>query len=211
VSEKQTNKINARRNLLKGIAAGSGAVITGKSLPESWSRPVIDSVMLPAHAQTSGPDSFTGQGMEQASITPDSRFVKLMNGLVEDAHAVSALEALGICIKSDGVGTVSVDAIITGGTTDIMDASASNVPVPGDPVTMDLTDCNTLSGTLLDNLGLIQDAHAGANITKVEVQVFSINGNAVGEFLILYNGKERTIEFDLDPGDCTAPSCPPPV
>jgi hypothetical protein len=43
----------SRRKLLKSIAAGSGAVVVGKSLPESWSRPVVDSVILPAHAQTS--------------------------------------------------------------------------------------------------------------------------------------------------------------
>ena len=43
----------SRRKLLKSIAAGSGAIVAGKSLPESWSRPVVDSVMLPAHAQTS--------------------------------------------------------------------------------------------------------------------------------------------------------------
>jgi hypothetical protein len=34
----------SRRKLLKSIAAGSGAVIAGKSLPESWSKPVVDSV-----------------------------------------------------------------------------------------------------------------------------------------------------------------------
>jgi len=44
---------NNRRKLLKTIAAGSGAVVAGKGLPESWSRPVVDSVLLPAHAQTS--------------------------------------------------------------------------------------------------------------------------------------------------------------
>jgi len=43
----------SRRKLLKSIAAGSGAIVAGKSLPESWSRPVVDSVMLPVHAQTS--------------------------------------------------------------------------------------------------------------------------------------------------------------
>jgi len=42
-----------RRRLLKSIAAGSGAVITGKTLPESWTRPIVDSVALPAHAETS--------------------------------------------------------------------------------------------------------------------------------------------------------------
>ena len=44
---------NSRRKLLKTFAAGSGAVVAGKNLPESWTRPVVDSVMLPAHAQTS--------------------------------------------------------------------------------------------------------------------------------------------------------------
>jgi hypothetical protein len=47
------NKNESRRKLLKSIAAGSGAIVAGKSLPESWSKPVVDSVMLPAHAQTS--------------------------------------------------------------------------------------------------------------------------------------------------------------
>ena len=52
----------SRRKLLKSIAAGSGAIVAGKSLPESWSKPVVDSVILPAHAQTSPgaePTTFT--------------------------------------------------------------------------------------------------------------------------------------------------------
>lgn len=46
------NSTVCRRKLLKSLAAGSGAVIAGKSLPESWIKPVIDTVMLPAHAVT---------------------------------------------------------------------------------------------------------------------------------------------------------------
>jgi hypothetical protein len=42
-----------RRKLLKSIAIGSGVIVAGRSLPESWSRPVVGSVMLPAHAATS--------------------------------------------------------------------------------------------------------------------------------------------------------------
>lgn len=58
---KQTQNRPSRRNTLR-ILAASGAVITGRTLPESWSRPVIDSVVLPAHAQMSpqddgGPDT----------------------------------------------------------------------------------------------------------------------------------------------------------
>ena len=85
MSEKLENKSNARRKLLKGIAAGSGAVIAGKTLPESWSRPVIDSVMLPAHAQTSL-RSFTNR-LTGAAIEPDSQFARVLGGLVNEAHA----------------------------------------------------------------------------------------------------------------------------
>ena len=46
----KTSSENLRR-LLKAVGAGGGAVIAGKQLPESWTRPVLDSVMLPAHAQ----------------------------------------------------------------------------------------------------------------------------------------------------------------
>ena len=41
-----------RRKLLKSIAAGSGAIVAGKSLPESWSS-CSGFGHLPAHAQTS--------------------------------------------------------------------------------------------------------------------------------------------------------------
>ncbi len=52
MSDKKSNE--SRRKLLKSIAAGSGAVVAGKSLPESWSKPVVDAVLLPAHAATTG-------------------------------------------------------------------------------------------------------------------------------------------------------------
>lgn len=43
-----------RRTLIKSIVAGSGAALAGNSLPESWAKPIVDLVMLPAHAQTTG-------------------------------------------------------------------------------------------------------------------------------------------------------------
>lgn len=50
MTDKKSN--DSRRKLLKSLAAGSGAVVAGKGIPESWSKPVINSVMLPAHAAT---------------------------------------------------------------------------------------------------------------------------------------------------------------
>ena len=61
---------DSRRKLLKSIAAGSGAIVAGKSLPESWSKPVVDSVMLPAHAQTSPAEPAPPTGpLAVASVT----------------------------------------------------------------------------------------------------------------------------------------------
>lgn len=52
--KKEQNKITkSRRQLLKASVVGTGAFVAGKSLPDQWSRPLVESVTLPAHAQTS--------------------------------------------------------------------------------------------------------------------------------------------------------------
>ena len=53
-NESTSNKMRkSRRRLIQGLVAG-GVVVTAKSVPYKWSRPVVEAVMLPAHAQTSG-------------------------------------------------------------------------------------------------------------------------------------------------------------
>ncbi|KAB2888887.1 MAG: hypothetical protein F9K32_14865 [Desulfobulbaceae bacterium] len=52
---KEDHKINeGRRKALKKIAAGTSVLIGYSILPEEWSLPIIQSVVLPAHAATSG-------------------------------------------------------------------------------------------------------------------------------------------------------------
>lgn len=89
---KNRKSSEGRRKLLKTIAAGSGVIVVGKSLPDNWSKPVVDAVMLPAHAQTSPPLTVTfnyfGQNVSRASIDPGRRFAELISdGLIEAAHA----------------------------------------------------------------------------------------------------------------------------
>lgn len=43
----------ARRKILRGAAAGGGVAAGLHALPEKWASPVVDSVVLPAHAATS--------------------------------------------------------------------------------------------------------------------------------------------------------------
>jgi len=50
MTDKKSN--DSRRKLLKSIAAGGGAVVAGQTLPKSWSKPVVDSIVLPVHAET---------------------------------------------------------------------------------------------------------------------------------------------------------------
>ena len=52
---------NSRRKILKQTLAG-GAVISAGVASSKWSKPVVDSVVLPAHAQTSTPGGGTGGG-----------------------------------------------------------------------------------------------------------------------------------------------------
>ncbi len=51
-NEKEKINIGKRRRILKALATGTGAVATVKLAPEKWTKPVVDSVLLPAHAQT---------------------------------------------------------------------------------------------------------------------------------------------------------------
>ena len=58
IKDVKSNEVSDRRALLKVLVAGS-AVVTGfKALPESWSKPLTQSVMLPAHAQSTAAADF---------------------------------------------------------------------------------------------------------------------------------------------------------
>jgi len=190
-----------RRKLLKSIAAGSGAIVAGKSLPENWARPVVDSVILPAHAQTSGePAAFVSSGGPlpgRVSIDGDSLFADITNTLVPEAKANGFFPEIP-CIVNNGNGIVTVDVIIGS------DSYQKAVTVGAAKVSMDPCGQNG-AGIDLDRLGLINDAHAVVLIP--EVQIDSIDPNATG---ILYiNGSEYTI--DLPPGTCTSGPCSPPI
>lgn len=61
----QTTREQARRRILKRLVAGGGIVATERIIPQDWHRPVVESVILPAHAQTS-------PGTEEDKPTPEN-------------------------------------------------------------------------------------------------------------------------------------------
>ncbi|KAA3623931.1 MAG: hypothetical protein DWQ08_10940 [Proteobacteria bacterium] len=79
-----------RRQLLKSLGAGGALYAGSQGLPAAWNKPVIESITLPAHAQTTGgvlagtfqlavadrgaptPDVLDGGNVEYATSVPDS-------------------------------------------------------------------------------------------------------------------------------------------
>ncbi len=119
---------SARRALLKTLAIGSGSASLTQ-LPTRWTTPVIESVMLPAHAQTTGnlpPTFFSGTGVTGQVVdasTPGGATVdqliaatdRLLSGVVPSASAGQPGSGGGngyfVCAAVDpnnGTATVSV-------------------------------------------------------------------------------------------------------
>ncbi len=87
-----------RRDLLKKLAIGG---VAGAALPAQWSKPVIDSVMLPAHAQTTT-GTVTGGGGGGGTGPGPSAGESLLDYFVSPAEAA---------VVSDYCATISIQAV----------------------------------------------------------------------------------------------------
>jgi len=71
-----------RRKLFKALIGTGAAVVAGRTLPEQWTRPVVEAVIVPAHAQATGV-MFGGTGLSAAPLgllaDPRTRFARLMD------------------------------------------------------------------------------------------------------------------------------------
>ena len=93
----QTNrKKAARRRLLKSAAVVSGGVGLGKTLPNTWSKPIVNSILLPAHASTT--DAIGTLADAGTTQIPD------VNPCVGESQTIGA-DQFAIDIVYDGVST----------------------------------------------------------------------------------------------------------
>ncbi len=113
-----------RRILLKSIVSGFGAVVAGKSLPKSWSKPVVDSVMLPAHAETTGgsvkvlvetptwySDDFTFGGIQAQTLLLEDA----LSVLVQDAQASCLTTQGSMCVDTRNAPAFKAQVLVTDG------------------------------------------------------------------------------------------------
>lgn len=95
----------SRRRALRGIVAGGGAGAVAAFVPGTWTRPVVDSVLLPAHAQTSvTPYQSVGSVGDISGLEPsESQFRQFVDNvtdmLMPSAHAASGWSPYGSCLQ----------------------------------------------------------------------------------------------------------------
>lgn len=183
---------SARRRLLKGLLAGGSVAGTAKVvLPETWSRPLVDAALVPAHAQATGPVSVTLQGpivvngsavfLDRPSSSTGLASIgeSLLDALVPAAQAgirptVSALD--GCCLR----------LVLEGENGELETVKSVTI------------DCNCLSsfqgsGSVEQLLG------SGINADGFEVMASSVSLDE-GEGQI--SDGENTADFVVTPGPC---------
>lgn len=83
----QTTAQDARRRILRNIITGGTVGAGAALLPTKWSKPVVDSVLLPTHAQSSAV-AFNGSGLIGNIITRNDPEENDPNGFAEFVRAV---------------------------------------------------------------------------------------------------------------------------
>ena len=93
----------ARRRILKTLLAGGGVIAGAKALPEKWAKPVVESVVLPAHAQGSPvPLIFTTRPMpgpgpaKQPTAKPEQSTASALLDMIIPPAEAEVLELCGV-------------------------------------------------------------------------------------------------------------------
>jgi hypothetical protein len=122
-NSKQRTRNESRRTALKTLMAGGGFV-TLSALPARWAKPVVDAVMLPAHAQTSSARNGILLNAQQGRLEPS-----WWKRIVPSAYAGETVVSSFLCIESTGEGTFAAS----------LSSSHGTVTASGD-----IGDCETL-------------------------------------------------------------------
>ncbi|KAA3622568.1 MAG: hypothetical protein DWQ08_12660 [Proteobacteria bacterium] len=100
------NSLDARRRIVRNLLIGGGAVAGTATIPEKWSKPMVEGVVLPAHAQTTFTDGTVDLG-GPFRLTGDNAPGFQQNVLDAFAGPAHAIDLSDGCIsirvkKSDG-------------------------------------------------------------------------------------------------------------
>lgn len=132
MSDKKANQ-RARRRLLKVLSLGTAAA-SGKLVPDAWTRPVVASVMLPAHAVATGevPVEPPCRPQFSYSIVPNGTII---GGFVLFATAVfdEVPDGIGYLCNWTVPGTLDVDHTATATSGVLLCTATSTFTCRGEP------------------------------------------------------------------------------
>ena len=190
------NTNSARRKLLKSLTLGGAATVTAKSLPGEWKKPVVNTVVLPAHAQTSPPpftpDFHGGMAMTRVNgITglsvPEQLFKSIIDSVIPPAQACVCrevnVEIQQCCTKPASSANQSVNLQVAfliqrdveGEGVNIEHWGAQGVPVDGSIVPL-----TRLTGACLGieaNISIDQIGQTSKGFISMTTQVSSWSAN----------------------------------
>jgi hypothetical protein len=102
---------SGRRKLLKSLTVGGAAAVTAKSMPEEWTKPLVNGVSLPAHAQTTVPPvspnfhggfGMAGPGPLTDLSAPEQIFKSLIDSVIPPALACPC-KSVVVEMQQDGL------------------------------------------------------------------------------------------------------------
>lgn len=99
---------NERRKVLRNTVIGGGAVVTSAAIPGKWKKPLLDSVILPSHAQMTNAPVVMGGGSGISIVQNSNGFDAddILGLFVSEAHAANG-ELAGGCVLLTINGTVA--------------------------------------------------------------------------------------------------------
>lgn len=186
------DQINSRRKALKSMLAASGVVAGSQALSSEWTRPLVESVVLPAHAQTSDTASTYDSGLVGVGLLSTHPWYaksNLLDSLISPAQAGSYSIGVrnstcgsGQDIATDG-GGYRVMFKVDGSNVDVCVSSEGNIYESYQRCTQQVT--ATLSGQNISDVIVVMDD----SIDDPDYQeVVNLTGLAVNEALNMITG-----------------------
>lgn len=173
-------QIKSRRTLLKGAITG-GVVAGGSALSTGWHKPIINSVILPAHATTSMPQGdFAATGIIPMALlnSPiNSVQYALLNSLISPANATHIIN--GTCETDndsgdDGDGLISIHFRITGTDVEIaLTVESDSSPFDCNGGTSTLSATNTIAD--VSNIDITNGA--SVSLTNMQATATQVTGS----------------------------------
>lgn len=173
-----------RGALARMLAGGAAAGAAAASLPAAWTQPVVQSVLLPAHAQTSGEDTEP----EPEEVPEDGNFAfpdtlaqggGLLNWLISTARAQTTCVIAGCAALENGVVTIWV-----------ADSCAC---------------CFSGSGNIGDSIGVTTSDSGCASCPIPTIEVVELTGPSDNRVLTILIGSEQVeLSETGDTCSCTA-------